>query len=199
MSRRSFNQQLATTLVGAVLLYFITLKYRKIQKQMSLLPHWLIHFFKENPFLCKWLQNLKKKRKIKVTYWINLAKLSDHTHFKPEVLHIHLETVPARHDQSATAFVAQAGSDMWPAACCLTDATNKFDRFVKGANHMSQLNDSFHRANKLEEKKSKKGKREQSIKEKRLLKGKADLHSSVRPDVKVALWWFKHSAALSLS
>lgn len=44
---------------------------------------------------------LKKKKVGQVTHLINLAKPSDHTHFKPEVLHIHLETVPARHDQSA--------------------------------------------------------------------------------------------------
>lgn len=43
----------------------------------------------------------KKGKKKKVTHLINLAKLSDHTQFKPEVLHIHLETVRARHDQSA--------------------------------------------------------------------------------------------------
>lgn len=46
------------------------------------------------------------------------------------------------------------------------DGINKFDRFVKGANHMSQLNDSIHRGEKNWRKRNKKRKRTPSLKEK---------------------------------
>lgn len=43
----------------------------------------------------------KNRKRKKVTHLINLAKLPDHTHFKPQVPQINPKTVRAQHDQSA--------------------------------------------------------------------------------------------------